>query len=231
MSPQVTLFSNGLVPNPAKIAILLEELNIEYKVINRGLRKEDADGAWSTQFLELNPVGRLPVIIDHTNNDLVVWESAVILSYLAERFSSDGKYAGKSLEEKTLVSQWLLFDASQLAAMVFEHHWYKRMHHVKNLDRSIYERYEFEIYRFWSILEHRLEKQDWIALDRMTIVDIALYPWLKLSNFLELDLSKNPKLTAYITRLEDIPSVKKAYELHFKELAKVCDVAGPSASL
>ncbi|KIJ32524.1 hypothetical protein M422DRAFT_184459 [Sphaerobolus stellatus SS14] len=170
MPPQATLFSNTGVPNPAKIAIFLEELNIEYEVIQRSLRKGGPDGAQSAQFLELNPMGRVPVIIDHTNNDFSVWESAAILIYLAERFSPDGKYSGKTLEERAVISQWLLFDVSQLTPNLCEIYWYKRRHPVKDLDPSINEHYETEVYDLWSMLEHRLEKQDWMALDRMTIV-------------------------------------------------------------
>ena len=53
--------------------------------------------------------GRLPAIIDHTNNDYVVWESAAILLYLAERFDPTGKFVGVSLEERSQVWQWLAF--------------------------------------------------------------------------------------------------------------------------
>ncbi|KIJ32517.1 hypothetical protein M422DRAFT_265686 [Sphaerobolus stellatus SS14] len=220
MAPQVTLFSNTGVPNPAKIAIFLEELNIEYEVIHRSLGKGGPDGAQSAQYLELNPMGKVPAIVDHTNNDFSVWESAAILLYLAERFSPDGKYSGKTLEERAVVSQWLLFDASQLTPNIYELHVYKRWHPVKDLDPSINEHYKTEIYDLWSMLEHRLERQDWMALDRMTIVDIALIPWLMLSNFLRLDLKKHPNIATYIGRLEALPSVKRAYNHHFNELAQ-----------
>lgn len=33
--PQFTLYVSGTTPNPAKIAILLEELKLPYKIINR----------------------------------------------------------------------------------------------------------------------------------------------------------------------------------------------------
>ena len=35
MSPQITLFAHGIAPNPPKVAILLEELNVEYAIVER----------------------------------------------------------------------------------------------------------------------------------------------------------------------------------------------------
>ena len=35
MSPKVTLFAHGLAPNPPKVAILLEELGIEYAIVKK----------------------------------------------------------------------------------------------------------------------------------------------------------------------------------------------------
>ncbi|KIJ27911.1 hypothetical protein M422DRAFT_37518 [Sphaerobolus stellatus SS14] len=107
MPLQVTLFSDPKVPNPFKIAIFLEELNVEYEVITKLVGHPDSPR--SPEFLKHNPLGQVPVIIDHTNNNLVVWESAVIFSYFAERFSSDGRYAEKTPEEKNVVSQWPTF--------------------------------------------------------------------------------------------------------------------------
>lgn len=35
MAPKITLFAHGLTPNPPKVAILLEELGVEYAVESR----------------------------------------------------------------------------------------------------------------------------------------------------------------------------------------------------
>ena len=63
-------------PNGHKVSIALEEIGIPYTVraINLStLEQKQAD------FLALNPNGRIPVIIDHDNDDFVVFESGAIL--------------------------------------------------------------------------------------------------------------------------------------------------------
>ena len=67
--PNITLYTDG-TPNGVKVTTALEELGLPYKVehidISTNRQKED----W---FLEINPNGRIPAIIDHHNNDFVVW--------------------------------------------------------------------------------------------------------------------------------------------------------------
>jgi glutathione S-transferase len=53
--------------------------------------------------------GRIPAIIDHGNNDKIVWESGAILLYLAERFDKAGKFVGIDLNERAEVYEWLFF--------------------------------------------------------------------------------------------------------------------------
>ena len=53
-----------------KIAIILEELGLTYESVYLDLSVQEHKGP---EFLKLNPNGRIPAIIDHHNNDFVVW--------------------------------------------------------------------------------------------------------------------------------------------------------------
>lgn len=63
--------------------------------------------------------GRVPALIDHGNNDKIVWESGAILYYLAEKYDTSGQYLGKNVDEKTDVLQWLSFQVSSLSKKQF----------------------------------------------------------------------------------------------------------------
>jgi GST-like protein len=76
----ITLYT-APTPNGFKISIALEELEINYAV--QYLHFENNEQK-TPAFLALNPNGRIPVIVDHTNNDYSLAESAAILLYLAE---------------------------------------------------------------------------------------------------------------------------------------------------
>ncbi|KIJ36087.1 hypothetical protein M422DRAFT_261634 [Sphaerobolus stellatus SS14] len=213
MTPKVTLFGhvNLQAPNPPKIAILLEALGVEYEIVNKELG-DGPNGIKGEDFLKINPNGRLPALIDHTNDDFAVWESGAILLYVAERFDPSGKFIGRTLKERAEVWEWLIFQLSGLGPMQGQYFWFMKYHPVKNLDQSVSDRYKNEVHRLYGVYEKQLEKHDWVALDRFTVADMANYPWLRTASYAGFDLTKFPKLEAYIARLGALPSIKKVYD-------------------
>ena len=69
-------------PNGYKVSIMLEETGLDYEVHKIDLGKQEQK---SPEFMAMNPNGRIPVIVDHDNDDFVVFESGAILIYLAEK--------------------------------------------------------------------------------------------------------------------------------------------------
>ena len=69
-------------PNGWKVSVMLEEAELPYKVKALNLSQLDQKQAW---FLQVNPNGRIPAIVDHQDGDFAVFESGAILVYLAEK--------------------------------------------------------------------------------------------------------------------------------------------------
>ena len=68
-------------PNGRKISIMLEETKIKYKIKKINLSQDEQ---FKPEFLKINPYGKVPAIIDH-EKDLVLIESGAILIYLARK--------------------------------------------------------------------------------------------------------------------------------------------------
>ena len=68
-------------PNGKKISIMLEEINFEYKVTKVNINKNEQ---FNPDFKKLSPFSKIPVIIDHDNNQ-TLFESGAILMYLGEK--------------------------------------------------------------------------------------------------------------------------------------------------
>ena len=53
-----------------KVAIVLEELGLTYESVYLDFKKGEQK---APDYLKINPNGRIPAIIDHHNNDFIVW--------------------------------------------------------------------------------------------------------------------------------------------------------------
>lgn len=53
-----------------KVAVVLEELGLEYDVVNINIQVGEQK---NPQYLKLNPNGRVPALVDHSNGDFTIW--------------------------------------------------------------------------------------------------------------------------------------------------------------
>jgi GST-like protein len=156
-------------PNPAKVALFLEEAGLEYELMPVDTRKGEQH---SPAYLAINPNGKTPAIVD---GDATVFDSNAILIYLAEK-------TGKFLPENTPAARgqmlsWMMFVATGIGpysgqAVHFRHH------APKGLDYAV-NRYAFEAIRHWSILDAQLAKHRYMIGDTYTIVDMAVWGWAR----------------------------------------------------
>lgn len=102
----ITLYSHHRGPNPWKVAIIFEELNIPYKT-----RHIDFSEVKKDPYLKLNPNGRLPTI-DDPNTGLQIWESGAIVEYLIETYDKDHRLSYNTFPEQWQLKQWLFFQVS-----------------------------------------------------------------------------------------------------------------------
>ena len=63
-------------PNGHKVSIALEELGLAYEV--HALRVDQQEQK-APAYLQINPNGRIPAIVDRDNDDFAVFESGAIL--------------------------------------------------------------------------------------------------------------------------------------------------------
>src|SRR5713226_4730935 len=93
-------------PNGRKASIMLEEIGLPYNVHTVHLGKGEQR---TTEFLKLNPNGRIPAIIDSDGpggKPITIFESGAILIYLAEK---SGKLLPSDPHARMAAIQWLMF--------------------------------------------------------------------------------------------------------------------------
>ena len=104
-------------PNGWKVAIMLEECNLEYRMIPVNIGRGDQ---FKPEFLAISPNNRMPAIVDHDGpmefggGPLPVFESGAILIHLAERTS---RFMPQSRRGRKECLEWLFWQVGNLGPM------------------------------------------------------------------------------------------------------------------
>jgi glutathione S-transferase len=187
-------------PNGWKVAIMLEELGAPYKVtpisLTNRVQKED----W---YVALNPNGRIPTLIDHAEDDFVVFESGAILIYLAEKF---GRFMPADPKGRSRVIQWVMWQMSGLGPMmgqatVFNRYFEERL-------PSVIDRYVRESQRLFGVMDAQLAKHEYLAGD-YSIADIACFPWVRGHDWAGVDMSGFANLQRWFDAIAARPAVQR----------------------
>ena len=189
-------FYYSLAPNPMKVALFLEESGLPYQAVPVDTRKGEQH---APDFLALNPNAKVPVIVD---GETTVFDSSAILLYLAEK---SGQFLPAPALRGELLS-WLMFTASGIGpfsgqAVHFKHYAPEPIPYAIN-------RYDFEAWRHWLLLNDRLATREFMLGDSYSLVDMAVWGWARAVPF-ALGADAWDKLP-HVKRLFDAINVRPA---------------------
>lgn len=159
-------------PNPAKVALLLEEAGLLYEVVPVDTSKGEQH---TPGFRAINPNGKVPAIVDTegpAGKETRVFDSTAILLYLAEK---TGSFLG-SKEDRSELLSWLMFIASGLGpfsgqSVHFQFAAPDGLDYAKN-------RYRREAERHYQVLNDHLAGREFIVGDTYTIADMSAWGWV-----------------------------------------------------
>ncbi len=160
-------------PNPVKVALYLEESSLPYELMPVDTRKGEQH---APAYLAINPNAKTPALVD---GDITVFDSNAILLYLAEK-------TGQFLPENTPAQRaqmhsWLMFVATGIGPYSGQCVHFK--HFAPEPKAYAVNRYDFEAWRHWSIIDARLAKQPYMLGLTYTLVDMAVWGWARVVPF------------------------------------------------
>lgn len=194
----ITLYT-ARTPNGFKASVALEELGLPYEARALDLKAEEQKQDW---FLALNPNGRIPAIIDHDANDLVVFESGAILMHLAER---TGRLLPDGPAGRSQALQWLMFQVGGVGPMMGQANVFHR-YAPERIPYAI-ERYQRESRRLLEVLDTRLGQAEYLAGD-YSIADIANWCWATTYRWSGIDIDGLPHLSRWLDAIAQRPAVQ-----------------------
>lgn len=160
-------------PNGWKISIMLEECDLDYRVIPVDIGKGEQ---FRPSFLEISPNNRMPVIVDHLDQEpaISIFESGAILIYLAEK---TGKFLPEEIRARIEVLEWVSWQIANFGPMAGQMSHFTN-YAPKNLNNDYaLDRYAREYNRCLGVLNNRLAEREFIC-GEYSIADIATWPWL-----------------------------------------------------
>ena len=193
-------------PNGKKISIMLEEIGYEYKLTKLDISNGEQ---FDPKFIKLSPFSKIPVIMDHENNESI-FESGAILMYLGEK---SGKFYDQP--DRLEINQWLMAQMGTIGPMIGQHH---QFHHY-NPGKSEFgeERYFKITKRIYQELDNRLNVSDFLAGEKYTIADIATWPWIARHEWHDVGLKNFKNLSRWYSDISKREAVIKGYQFMNKK--------------
>jgi glutathione S-transferase len=170
-------------------------MGIEIEIINIDLFKGESH---TPEFLELNPHGLSPVMVD---GDFVLYESAAINLYLAEKAGSD--LAGRTPQERFQILQWMFWSGEQwriFATLTFDEVLAKKFMN-QPADEAIVKLAADKIRAAAAVLDAHLANHDYIFGDRLTLADFDIAGPFSQNERTKIPLNDFPNLVAWQQRL------------------------------
>jgi glutathione S-transferase len=180
--------------NSYKVRILLSLLKVPHEIV---LVDTKARAHKQRPFLDLNPRGEVPVLED---DGRVFWDSAACLVYIARKHGRD-KWLPEDAAGAAEVMQWLELAQNEL---------HYGLQWARGLKTGIRKMGSYDVYQGYgssglAVLDRRLKGNQWLALGRPTIADIACYPYVAVSPEGGFKLEDYPAVAAWLKRVEALP--------------------------
>ena len=199
----IELFT-AATPNGWKASITLEELALPYKVRRIDFQKREQKEPW---YLEINPNGRIPTIVDHDNGGFAVFESGALMIYLAEKAR---KLLPTDVKGRSLVVQWLMFQMGGIGPMMGQANVFFR-YAPERIPYAI-ERYQREVRRLFEVLDTRLAEHEFLAGD-YSLADIANWSWVRGYKWSGVSIEGLAHLERWLAAVGERPAVKRGVDV------------------
>ena len=164
----IEVFSRRNASNVLPVMWTIGELGID-------CIRHDIGGSFSgtrtTEYLEMNPNGRIPTIKD---GSFTLWESNTIVRYLCRRYDKSGHLLPQSVEACALADQWMDWHKTTLYPPCIDLIWSTVRTEPAARDFGKIRRLQSATEEALAILDHQLGNSSHVLGDSLSMADIPL---------------------------------------------------------
>ncbi|ARN84635.1 glutathione S-transferase family protein [Candidatus Nucleicultrix amoebiphila] len=199
-----TLFHYPLCPYSRKIRMLLAEKNLEFSL--------QFEPVWRKrpEFLDINPAGKVPVLIDHENQ--VIMDSGVISEYLEEAYPGQnfiGKAIAARAETRRIVA-WFddVFFNEVTKQIVFEKTM-KRQFSLGEPNSNVIREGISYMHQHFDYLSWLIERRHWVAGETFSLADMAGAAHISTLDYINhVPWEEYPEIKEWYSRIKCRPSFR-----------------------
>lgn len=204
------LYHLPLSPFSRKVRLVLKEKGLEFEL--------KAERVWDRRadFLEINPAGQVPVLVDA--NGLTIVDSSAIVEYLDEIYP-DRRMLGfdpAGRAETRRLAAWFdgKFYAEVTLNLVFEKV-NRRFYGLGNPDSAAIRLGKHNIHHHLTYIAHLAERRRWLAGDEFGLADIAAAAHISCIDYLgDVPWDDHPRAKDWYVRVKSRPSFRPLLSDH-----------------
>ena len=190
-----------------RVAWLLKESSIPYEHVNVTINVEGAT-CKEPSYVALNPNARVPTIDD---DGFVLWESAAINLYLAEKYRSP--LWPKDMQGKGRAYQWAFFIANDVEPHMITVMQHRLMFAPEKRNPALADAADEKLQPRLKVLDDFLRKNAFFDIDRWGLADFMVASVCYSFTVMKYDLSKYPHFQKWLMASIERPKAKEARAL------------------
>lgn len=186
------LYRHELSGHAHRVEAFLSLLQQDYELVNVDLMA----GEQKTEaFLKLNPFGQVPVLVD---GEVTLSDSTAILVYLARKYGQE--WLPTDALGQARVQRWLSVASGEVAAGPGAARLVKLFGAPLDHEAAV-----TKAHKLLGTLESHLSEHKFLAADKPTIADLAVYTYVAHAPEGGVSLQNYPQVRAWISRVEALP--------------------------
>ena len=190
------IYGDAKSGNCYKIKLVCELLQVNYQWIDIDI----LEGNTQTEaFLAKNPNGKVPIV--ELDDGRVLAESNAIINYIAH----DSALLPTDAFELALVQQWQCFEQYSHEPFIAVARFIQKYQGLPESRRQEYSSKHAGGYKALNIMEQQLLETPFIAGQKLTTADIALYAYTHVAHEGGFDLNRYNAIHDWFKRIENTP--------------------------
>ncbi len=149
--------------------------------------------------IDLNPWGELPVFQD---DDIVLRDAQAILVYLARKYGGNQWWPDSAVHQGE-VMQWLSVAANEIQQGPNAARLVDKFGMALNKEDTL-----AVSERILNLIESHLTNHEWLALQRPTIAECAVFPYIAIAWEGGIDLTPYKAINSWMSRIKELPGFK-----------------------